>query len=431
MRPVVPLLCLLAACCPSGPLAPPPSPGTDTFPTARPAEILAAAMHSADVEAAGEAVAAVLLDAGLDLPDELSWSLQPFDRPINVYSSGYRMITISEMPTAAQTPRYWAAWSDLLTGGTWAPEAFFRDSTEARRLAAYNQAYIAAHELGHALAYRYAVNPRTDDGNTNCQELLADRVAAAVAHRLGRADARFRDLHARYLTLLDSFNAAIPDTSRYTMPPRSELLADCRSVHVDDVGPDPRSIVPYASAFFSRHVRLHEDSGPEPLAVLADSVFLPRLRAYDAEAPEARGPVEISTEGSYHVERDVRRADLAEHVENEFGEIAEWGLNETDYSTAAVAVSPEGTPWALAIHATILPDSATASHALRLYHLEGEGYYTELALSQDPDGEAWAIEALAARSDSAFVGLAQLATVADTSRGSFRFFRSSPSGPLS
>lgn len=448
---LLPFVLILAACggpAPLGPLAPDAptegdAPEGTTDPGAVPeflrprpdsladtavdAFLLAEAMENGDTEAAGRALAAALEDAGFDLPDDLSWRIQGFEQPISFYSSGTRTVTLSAMPNAAQTDAYWQNWSALLTGGAWAPEAFFADAAEARRLAAFNQAYLGAHELGHALAYRYAVNPRTDDGNVNCQELLADRVAAAALDRVARADARFADLRTRYLALLASIQGEVPRP--VTMPPRQRLLADCRGVAVADVDRrDPATLVPYASAFFARTLRLHEGDGPEPLAALADGVFLPELRAYFAGAPAASGAVAVDApEDWYVVQRSQAGADLASLLADlraNARAFSEVGLEPTyDAVTGAVSVAPDGTPWALEVSAAARFDSLTSSYALRTIRLD-TGELTSYDFGADADGDVHALEAVAAVADGEFVGLVQSASLRDTTAApTFRLVR--------
>lgn len=341
--------------------------GCASLPPSPPASgALLRAMEASDVEAAGEAVADVLRVAGFDLPDDLGWKVQAFDEPINFYSAVDHDVTISHIPTPDQTSAYWRMWSDLLTGGTWHPDAFFRDSTEAHRLAAFNQAVLAAHELGHGLAYRYTVNPRTDDGNVNCQELVADRVAAAVLHELATEDVRIRRLRTRYLQLISAINTRVPEAHRYAMPSREVLLTDCRSIEVAQPA-GPADLVPYASAFFERHRLLYGRQEPESLETLADEVFLPPLREYLDHAPEAEGPVLVRTLGPLATAEYMLNDDLWWLLENH----REWNMDEMTHESRAYAISPDGTPLLLAMESLTRLDTDSTSATLSLGHAAG------------------------------------------------------------
>ncbi|GAB5536402.1 MAG: hypothetical protein Rubg2KO_26510 [Rubricoccaceae bacterium] len=253
------------------------------------------AVEAGNTEAAVDAVQAVFERAGVEFQAPFGWDLKPYDEPLNFYDTATKRVTLGQAPTASETSAYWKIYSDRLTAGAWRAEAFFASSDEARILASFNQAYLAAHEAGHALAYHYAVNPAWDVVSedpymvsVHCQELLADRVAAAflseVIQSVSRADA-YRE---RYLELMASIDAQIPEERRL----RLSSLDACSEIPV--LHPqDEATFQSYVSAFFARQRLLLSDRQLEgarsELAEVLDDHILWRRATFVADAPDLPG----------------------------------------------------------------------------------------------------------------------------------------------
>ncbi|MFN3550052.1 MAG: hypothetical protein ACK4U0_21420 [Mesorhizobium sp.] len=227
---------------------------------------LIAAIDRADTIAMGRLVAGRFRDAGISVNEGLAWRLQPFDRVVNWYDGFTDTILVAEMPRDGEEAAYWAGWSDLLTGGRWDWRAFFADEGEALRMARFNQFYVAAHEYGHAVTYRY--DPDHEErwgGSINCREYLADRLAAAMLDDLADASDDFAHLRGRYRALIAAINALVASSDRYDPPYFAAIEADCRIMEVRQ--PTAETMTPYASAFFARQTTLLARDLP-PLAEL-------------------------------------------------------------------------------------------------------------------------------------------------------------------
>ncbi|OZC02159.1 hypothetical protein [Rubricoccus marinus] len=380
------------------------------------------AMQTADIAEAGAVLADVIRDAGLDLPDDLRWRTQRFDQPFNLYVPPEHVVAISDIPTEAQALAYWSTWSALLTRGAWDPQEHFAGAPEAAQMAAFNQVVLAAHELGHALAYRYTVNPRTDDGNVNCQELLADRVAAGILDRLARDDARFADLRQRYLRVTATLNAGVPQPLRYAMPSREALLSNCREIVVQNPTADPASLMPYASAFFERHRLLYADAPPEPLASLAATLFRPQLRTLGADEARTGAPVEVRT---LAVLRDA--PETAWYGGRDLGESASFAQQMMSsglpVASGAYALDPEGQPWLVSLQflPNIFDTTVAQVSAQRADDTDTPPKWRLLA-GYNPK-MLGGVETALAFGDSVFVALVQFASLEEPHAGAYRLVR--------
>lgn len=227
---------------------------------------LIAAIDEADTIAMGHLVAQRFRDAGISVNEGLAWRLQPFDRVVNWYDGFTDTILVAEMPRDGEEAAYWSGWSDLLTGGRWDWRAFFADEAEALRMARFNQFYVAAHEYGHAVTYRY--DPDHEErwgGSVNCREYLADRLAAAMLEELADTSDEFARMRSRYRALIAEINAHIAVADRYDPPDFADIETDCRIMEVRQ--PTAETMTPYASAFFARQTTLLAQDLP-PLAEL-------------------------------------------------------------------------------------------------------------------------------------------------------------------
>lgn len=221
-------------------------------------------------------------DAGISLDERLTWSFESYDIIVNYFDVSEQRIHLGSMPKDDQVDAYWLNWSAALTGSRWQPADFFADGAEARDLARYNQFVLAAHEYGHALTYRYDPDHLArHDGEVNCREFYADRLATSLVAEVSAAEPAFAAMQDRYMALMASINAAIAQPDRYAIASLDALAADCASVHVEQ--PDASTMAPYASAYFERQ-RLLLAAAPVALAVLYDTYLHP---PHDKRLPPA------------------------------------------------------------------------------------------------------------------------------------------------
>jgi hypothetical protein len=351
---------------------------------AQPADLYRA-MEASDTEAVGHAVAAVLRDAGAHLPPDLRWALQRFDAPVNSYEVSERTVHLSRIPTPPQAAAYWAAWSGLLTEGRWRPDAFFRDDAEAHRLAAFNQAVLAAHELGHALAYHYAVNPAFPDGNVNCQELMADRVAAGAVHTLAAADPRFAVLRARYVALIADLQAHIAPHLRVDAADPD----DCDALRVELPGTVP-VFIRYASAYFARQTALLGPPHAAPLPDVLRAHITDAFDAYRARVPAvpAAGPVRTLGETAL----------LASEPFDDASDVELAVMLGADEPRHAAAFGADGLPVGLSLGPT-----AGDAPRLRLHAAQGDTRARHLAAA--PASGLLLVQQAAVDADGALVAL--------------------------
>lgn len=227
---------------------------TGSAQAADPADLVEA-IDRADTVRMTRLVAERFRHAGISINEGLVWRLQPFDETFNWYNVFTDTILIAEMPRAGETEAYWSGWSTLLTGDEWDWRSFFEDDDEALRLARFNQFFLAAHEYGHAVTYRYDPDhEKRWDGSINCREYLADRLAAAMLVELAGEHAAFGRLRDRYRALIAEINAHIAPADRYDPPDFAAIEADCRIMDVRQ--PTVSTMTPYASAFFARQTTL-------------------------------------------------------------------------------------------------------------------------------------------------------------------------------
>lgn len=233
------------------------------------------ALDAGDTAAMTEAVEALYQSAGISVDDRIVWTLKPYTETFNYFSDMYAEIVLGSMPAAAEVADYWNNWSKTLTGARWQAEDFFADAAEATALARYNQFVLAAHEMAHAVTYRYDPNHfDRHGGSVNCREFYADRLTAALLQDVAEADPQLSALRTRYLALMASMNAAIAANDRYHIESLGQLVDDCESIAVSQ--PTPETLQPYVSAFFERQ-RLLLDADLPPLADLAATFLFPRL----------------------------------------------------------------------------------------------------------------------------------------------------------
>lgn len=255
------------------------------------AEALHDAIGRSDTKAVADLVAGYYRDAGISVNEGLVWQFQPFDEIINWYNDFTDSILLAELPRRDQAAAYWENWSRVLTAGRWDWRSSFADDREAALLGAFNQFYLAAHEYGHALTYRYDPDHlKRWDHEINCREHLADRLAAAMLGQLAREDGRFEELRRSYLALIRTINAHVAPGSRYGEPDFATLEADCRIMHVAQ--PTAETLAPYASAFFARQGALLSNRLPG-LSTLYETHLLPHWRGRQPE-PSVRAGV-VST----------------------------------------------------------------------------------------------------------------------------------------
>lgn len=265
------------------------------------------AIGSSDTQGVFDFVEEYYSEAGVSMNDLLTWESQPFDEIVNYYSTYDIKIVVSALSTPEQVAPYWDTWSQVLTQGAWDWQAFFRTPEEARIMSGFNQFLLAAHEMGHALTYRY--DPYYDsrmDYEINCREYAADRLATALLQEVAAADPRLGALKARYGELIAEINANIAPHYRYVTPTFAELDADCRVMHV--VQPDAETMTPYASAFFVRHALLQAADLP-PLREMYETHLFTPWRDRLPPPSGLAGPV--TTEGPVEgVNLEVQRTGL-------------------------------------------------------------------------------------------------------------------------
>lgn len=222
-------------------------------------DTLLSILENADTQSLAEALTARFEAHGASLPEDLGWNFQKHTEVINFYRFRSRTVHLSRIPQRHQAESYWGNWSNVLTSERWQPDNFFESSDEAYLMAGYNQMLLAAHELGHAVANRYHVNPDPETTGLNCQEFFADRFASALASDLARESAAFDQLKQRYAALLIDINAHVADPGRYSIESLDLLLNACGEIQlVNPTGSE--DVAPYASAYFARMGRLLEES---------------------------------------------------------------------------------------------------------------------------------------------------------------------------
>lgn len=249
---------------------------------------LAADILSGDTGSLTLNVEAAYRAAGASLNDTLVWRVQDYDQIFNWYDQYAQVITLSAMPQDGQVAPYWDNWAAALTGARWDWRRFFADADEARDMARFNQFVLAAHEYGHALSYRYdPEHVRRENGEVNCRELAADRLAGALLEDLADADPRFAHWRQRYAELIASINEEIDPAQRYTLADFAGLDADCHIIHVEQ--PELDTMTPYASAFFARWQVMLKADLPALPALYQTRLFAPWLDGLTPGAPLARG----------------------------------------------------------------------------------------------------------------------------------------------
>jgi len=232
------------------------------------------ALEAGDTPAMTEAVEALYQAAGISVDDRIVWALKPYTETFNYFSEMYVEIVLGSMPADSEVDHYWRNWSQTLTGARWQADDFFTDAAEATALARYNQFVLAAHEMAHAVTYRYDPSHFDRHGNSvNCREFYADRLTAALLQDVAAADAGLATLRTRYLALMASMNGAIAEGDRYHIESLAQLVGNCESIAVSQ--PTPDTLQPYASAFFERQ-RLLLDADLPPLGQLAQDLLFPR-----------------------------------------------------------------------------------------------------------------------------------------------------------
>jgi hypothetical protein len=205
---------------------------------------------------------------GVFVPENGTWELtlkvQDHKEIINRYNNGSVSITISRMMSPDEAAGYWQNWSDVLTEGKFDHKTFFTDDRERHLMANFNVLVLSAHELGHYLDFVYKMSDRyysgvlTDADPLNCTESYADRFAVATINELA-ADSRFAAIRNRYVQLITSFNASIPEANRYDLQPKDMSTRQCGDIDLLKNGVNADGSVnqnffrQYSSAYFNRH----------------------------------------------------------------------------------------------------------------------------------------------------------------------------------
>ena len=251
-------------------------------------------LDSGNLRGAADHIVELYEEAGASWDPSVSWDIDTYTRMFNTYSYMYEAIDIGDIPGPDEVDDYWQNWSKLLTEGRWSP-GFFRDSGEARMLAAYNQFVLAAHEAGHVLKYRYDSNHfERHDYSVNCREFYADILAAGLLHGLSAADERFAKLQARYVALMADINAKVAPGLRYPPVTLAALEADCATAMTVEQ-PTPERMAAYASAYFVRQAVMIGGDLP-PLSEIVDK-YLVTYRDARVTIPYADPPVLVETIG--------------------------------------------------------------------------------------------------------------------------------------
>jgi hypothetical protein len=207
---------------------------------------------------------------------QVEWVYKEPTEVYNYYHSFGPRIILGRMPQPGkETQEYWINWRKVLTNDGWDPQQFFKDENEMLLMANYNIVVLIAHELGHYFEDYYDTDVPMPKDNVNGRELYADRFSIALTNELAKSDPRFASMKQRYLELVQSMNATVPESHRYTPAQGKILVAYPDSVMVAQPSfDDPKTMQPYASAFFQRHrVLLSGEIALPPLQQLADSIL--------------------------------------------------------------------------------------------------------------------------------------------------------------
>ncbi len=259
------------------------------------------AMQNSRTEEAMKWVQYVFESSGVRRFDkELGWEYKDHTQVFNYYSPMAMEIVMGRMPQKTETAEYWENWCEVLTNEGWDATTFFKDEDEMHLLANFNIVIIIAHELGHYFADRYDLGGFFDD-NVNCRELLADKFAVGFANELSKADKRFAGLQQRYLELVTSMNASIPEENRYRFSSGALLMSHCDTFFVKQADfNDPKTMQPYASAFFERHRLMLTGEAPlPPLKELADSILWKKHYEHLRNYPLLADKITIEKKGTW------------------------------------------------------------------------------------------------------------------------------------
>jgi hypothetical protein len=288
------------------------------------------AIRAGDMKQMIPEIIAIYEDAGLSWRHTIEWQIGPFTTTYWYYSFATDEVVVGAVPTGAEVGAYWQTWSDVLTDGSFDPEAFFASDDEARELAHYNQFVLATHESAHAMTYRYdyAHLDRHDDPGVNCREYYADRLTIGILNELAVDEPDMKRWRDRYRDLVTAMGDAIPERYRYRIADYATLDADCAVIEVAQ--PTPETMQPYASAYFERYRVLLEADLP-PMADLFETHLQARHDAKLADEPLAP-------------EYDrVRASTLGELPPSPFGNWS--GEDFTIQYSRAAGFDPQGTLW--------------------------------------------------------------------------------------
>jgi hypothetical protein len=233
---------------------------------------------------------------------ELEWRYKEPTEVYNYYDFYGPRIILGRMPKAGkETQEYWINWRKVLTNDGWDAKQFFKDDTEMQLMANYNIVVLIAHELGHYFEDYYDADVPQPNDNINGRELFADRFSIALTNELAKADPRFARLKQRYLELVQSMNETVPPANRYNNDKGLLLVSHPDSVMVIQPSfDDPKTMQPYASAFFQRHrVLLSGEIALPSLKQITDSVLWKKHYEKIAEMPYLVNRFDTANEGEW------------------------------------------------------------------------------------------------------------------------------------
>lgn len=233
---------------------------------------------------------------------DVEWVYKEPTQVYNYYDAFGPRVILGRMPKPGkETQEYWINWRKVLTNDGWDAQQFFKDEAEMQLMANYNIVVLIAHELGHYFQDYYDVTVAMPGDNVNGRELFADRFSIALTNELANADPRFAKLKQRYLELVQSMNATVPDSNRYSKEQGRLLVAYPDSIRVDQPSfDDPKTMQPYASAFFERHrVLLSGEIALPTLKQITDSVLWKNHYQTIAERPNLVAKFDTTRKGEW------------------------------------------------------------------------------------------------------------------------------------
>ncbi|TLS78261.1 hypothetical protein FE236_00435 [Mariprofundus erugo] len=201
---------------------------------------------------------------GIEIPSLLQLRLQPSSELLSRYRPEAGEIVQSRLLAPGEGIAYWQSWSQALSGGRWDVHAAFASEEEARLIGNFAIAGILVHELGHAIADAYGLNPPGKPG----RELLADEFCIRLMQAWANYPplTKLRDRYREQVTV--GLRNSVPAEQRGDFAP-SSLPTDHRALRTlvgqiefpHDVG-----VPAYVAFQLARQESLLRDPGLDSLA---------------------------------------------------------------------------------------------------------------------------------------------------------------------